>query len=273
MISVLMSVYQKENPEWFARAVRSITMDQTRPPEELVLVADGQLTPALEEKISECEKYLLNSSTVLRVVRLRENRQLGRALRIGMRHCRGELVARMDTDDIAVPERLRLQETYLLDHPGIAACGGAIAEFETEGKILRVKHMPESPEEVRSYGKFRNPLNHMTVMFRKDAVERAGGYMHFPLLEDYNLWSRMLAGGEKIANLPEVLAEARIGDDFAEKRGGLEYFLRYKKLRKLQRKWGILTLPEYIESLILTFAMTMQPKGMRKTVYRVLRGN
>ena len=112
----------------------------------------------------------------------------------------------------------------------------------------------------------------MTVMFRKDAVERAGGYMHFPLLEDYHLWSRMMAGGEKMANLPDVLAEARIGDDFARKRGGLEYFLRYRKLRKLQRKWRMLTLPEYIENVILTFVMTMQPKGMRKTVYRVLRG-
>ena len=131
--------------------------------------------------------------------------------------------------------------------------------------------MPESPEEVRSYGKFRNPLNHMTVMFRKEAVKRAGGYVHFPLLEDYHLWSRMLAGGEKIANLPDVLAEARIGDDFAEKRGGLEYFIRYKKLRQLQRKWGYLSPTEYLVSLFLTFLMTVQSKRMRTMAYQILR--
>ena len=284
-VSVLISVYRKENPAWFARALRSITLDQTRPPEEVVLVADGPLTEELEEEIRKFRRELESvsgafsgvqengqpSGTEFRLIRLPENRQLGRALQAGLGYCRGEFIARMDTDDIARPERLRHQEEFMEAHPEIAACGGEIAEFETEGEILRVKHMPETPEALRRYGKFRNPLNHMTVMFRKDAVEQAGGYQHFPLLEDYHLWSRMLAAGDRFANLPEVLVEARIGSGFAAKRGGREYFLRYKKLRSMQLRLGYLNPAEYMASLLATFIMTMQPGRMREKVYRVLR--
>lgn len=283
-ISVLMSVYRRENPAWFARALRSITLEQTRRPDELVLVADGPLTEELEKEIRLFREELKNTGDPaeggdhtgqgemrLRLIRLPENRMLGRALQTGMKYCGGELIARMDTDDIARRERLKLQEEYMRMHPEISACGGEIAEFEEEGVIIRVKHMPETPEAIRRYGKIRNPLNHMTVMFRKDAVEQAGGYQHFPLLEDYHLWSRMLAGGAQFGNLPAVLVEARIGSDFAKKRGGWQYFLQYKKLRSLQLHRGYLNPLEYAFSLAVTFAMTMQPGRMREKVYRVLR--
>lgn len=272
MISVLISVYKREDPSWFTRALHSITLEQTRRPDEVVLVTDGPLTEALEEEIRLLSEELNGTEEIrFRIIRLPENRQLGRALQAGLKYCSGELIARMDTDDIARPERLELQEAYMNAHPEISACGGEIAEFEKEGAVIRVKHMPETPEAIRRYGKIRNPLNHMTVMFRKEAVEQAGGYKHFPLLEDYHLWSRMLAGGAQFGNLPEVLVEARIGSDFAKKRGGWQYFLRYKKLRSLQLHWGYLNPVEYALSLAATFAMTMQPGRMREKVYRVLR--
>ena len=272
MISVLISVYRGEEPSWFTRALHSITLEQTRRPDEVVLVTDGPLTETLEEEIRLFREELKGTEEIrFRVIRLPENRQLGRALQAGLKYCSGELVARMDTDDIARPERLALQEAYMNAHPEISACGGEIAEFEKEGTVIRVKHMPETPEAIRRYGKIRNPLNHMTVMFRKEAVEHAGGYKHFPILEDYHLWSRMLADGAQFGNLPAVLVEARIGSDFAKKRGGWQYFLRYKKLRSLQLHWGYLNPAEYVLSLAATFAMTMQPGRMREKMYRVLR--
>ena len=272
-VSVLMSVYCRENPGWFAWALRSITLEQTRRPDELVLVADGPLTEELEKEILRFREELKKAETEVRfrVIRLPQNRMLGRALQAGLKYCSGELIARMDTDDIARPERLELQEAYMIAHPEISACGGEIAEFEEEGAVIRVKHMPEAPETIRRYGKFRNPLNHMTVMFRKEAVEKAGGYQHFPLLEDYHLWSRMLAGGAQFGNLPAVLVEARIGSDFAKKRGGWKYFLQYKKLRSLQLRRGYLNPAEYALSLAATFVMTLQPGRMREKTYRVLR--
>ena len=267
MISVLMSIYKNEDPAWFLKAFASITDEQSRIPDEVVLVCDGPLTEELDRAVEDCGRKFAS----LKVVRLAENRQLGLALREGVKNCSGELIARMDTDDIAVPERLEKQERFMLDQPEISACGGEIAEFENEGEIIRVKHMPHECDEVRKYAKVRNPLNHMTVMFRKDAVLDAGNYQHFPLLEDYHLWSRMMSRGQKIANMDMILVNARIGTSFAAKRGGREYFERYKNLRRLQKEWGFLNDREYRKSLLLTFAMTRQPDKARAAAYRVLR--
>lgn len=262
MISVLMSVYEKENPEFLKKALDSIYA-QTMKPEEVVLVEDGKLTEALEEVISQYPD--------LHIVKLEENRQLGRALEAGLKACRFDLVARMDTDDIMMPQRLEWQYRYMMAHPEIAACGGDIAEFIEEGVNLREKHMPTSAYELYRYGKKRNPLNHMTVMFRKSTVEVVGGYRHFPGLEDYDLWSRLLAQGYQIANIPEVLVQARIGDRFASRRGGWAYFKRYLELRKEQNQIGYLNTREYIVACVLTFGMTVMPEKLREKAYAVLR--
>jgi len=262
MISVLMSVYKKENPAFLKRALESIYA-QTLKADEIVLVEDGEIPPALDEVILRYPD--------LRIVKLEKNLQLGRALEAGLKACHHELVARMDTDDIMMPDRLEKQYQFMLEHSDVAACGGDIAEFTEEDSILREKHMPTSPQDLYRYGKKRNPLNHMTVMFRKPVIEAVGGYRHFPGLEDYDLWSRLLANGYKIANIPEVLVRARIGDSFASRRGGWAYFKRYLRLRKEQHRIGYLSTKEYIVACILTFGMTVMPEKLREKAYAVLR--
>lgn len=257
-----MSVYKKENPEFLRRALDSIYA-QTMKADEIVLVEDGELPDELVEVISQYPE--------VHIVRLERNVQLGRALEAGLKNCHHDLVARMDTDDIMMPNRLEKQFRFMIEHPEIAACGGDIAEFIEEGVILREKHMPRSAQELYRYGKKRNPLNHMTVMFRKSAVEAVGGYRHFPGLEDYDLWSRLLAHGYQIANIPEVLVQARIGDRFASRRGGWAYFKRYLELRKEQRRIGYLNTREYIVACVLTFGMTVMPEKLRERAYAVLR--
>ena len=262
MISVLMSVYKKENPTFLKASLDSIYA-QTLKADEIVLVEDGEISPALEEVISQYSD--------LHVVKLERNLQLGRALEAGLKACQHELVARMDTDDIMMLDRLEKQYQFMMNHTEIAACGGDIAEFTEEDIILREKHMPTSPQELYRYGKKRNPLNHMTVMFRKSAIETVGGYRHFPGLEDYDLWSHLLANGYQIANIPEVLVKARIGDRFASRRGGWAYFKRYLQLRKEQHRIGYLDTKEYIVACVLTFGMTVMPEKLREKAYAVLR--
>lgn len=262
MISVLTSVYKKENPAFLKRALDSIYA-QTLKADEIVLVEDGEITLALEEVISGYPD--------LHIVKLEKNLQLGRALEAGLKACHHELVARMDTDDIMMPDRLEKQYQFMLEHPDVAACGGDIAEFTEEDIILREKHMPTSPQELYRYGKKRNPLNHMTVMFRKSALEAVGGYRHFPGLEDYDLWSRLLANGYQIANIPEILVKARIGNRFASRRGGWAYFKRYLQLRKEQHRIGYLSIKEYIVACVLTFGITVMPEKLREKAYAVLR--
>ncbi len=263
--SVLMSVYAKEQPAYLSLALESV-FRQSLPPDEVILVEDGKLTEGLYEVIRK--QQMLHPE--LKAVQLEENQQLGRALRIGLGYASHELVARMDADDIAVGERFEVQCRYMDSHPEVAAVGGYIQEFDDSGTWEKVKEMPLGEEEIRHYMRYRNPLNHMTVMFRKKAVIQAGNYEHFPFLEDYYLWCRMYAQGAKLANLPDVLVCARTSGSMFQRRGGFAYCRRYLKFRGIQRKLGITNRWEYLVGCALSIAISLQPGWLRKRVYGLL---
>ena len=272
-ISVLMSVYKKEHPVYFKLALESM-INQTLQPDEILVVKDGPLTTELENVLAEVSKQLSESEskTVLRTYQFEENVQLGRALRKGVEMCEYDFIARMDTDDIACPERLQKQYDYLNAHEDVAVVGGYIEEFCDDNSFSNVKTMPCSAEDVRGYARFRNPLNHMTVMFRKEAVLMVGNYRHYPFLEDYDLWSRILSMGYEIENMPEVLVRARVGNELYGRRGGFSYCKRYLKLRWEQHKLGITNWFEWMIACAITIAVTVIPSGARKQVYqKVLR--
>lgn len=264
-----MSVYAKEKPEYFRKALESV-VKQTLVPDEIVLIKDGALTRELEDVVIEFQtKY-----EILRTFQFETNVQLGRALAKGVEMCQHDLIARMDTDDIAVSDRFEKQYQYMMEHPEISALGGWMEEFNDEGTYSRVKKMPECDAEIRKYAKYRNPLNHMTVMFRKEAVLQAGNYRHFPYLEDYDLWSRMLAKEMKFHNLQAALVKMRNNNDVYERRGGRMYFKQYVKLRKEQKSLGLFRFMEYMLALVLTAGMTLQPSKLRRAMYRsVLRND
>ena len=264
--SVLMSVYIKEKPEYLSEALESV-VNQSLVPGEIILMIDGPVTKELSTVIDEYSKKY----NFLKVCKLKQNMKLGRSLAEGLQLCNFDIVARMDTDDISVPDRFKKEFNFLKQHPEISVVGGFIGEFRETLNQHKVKRMPVSIMEVKKYAKYRNPLNHMTVMFRKNAVLDAGNYRHFPFLEDYDLWCRMMAKGEKLANIPEILVYARTSKDLYARRGGYTYFKQYCKLRKNQRKLGQLNLFEYCWSLIITFSITMQPSFVRGWIYRILR--
>lgn len=111
--SVLMSVYSKENPTWLRLAIESM-QTQTLPTSDFVLVCDGPLTPELDGVIAEKQRQM---GETLTVVRLEKNVGLGNALNEGIKHCRNELVARMDSDDIAYPDRCEKQVAIFNKYP------------------------------------------------------------------------------------------------------------------------------------------------------------
>lgn len=261
--SVLMSVYKSENPSYFQAALESV-IDQSLVPDEIVLIQDGPLTPELYEVIAGMKEKFPGLVTYA----FKENVQLGRALAKGVSLCQNELIARMDTDDIALKDRFMLQYQYMKNHPDVSVCGGYMQEFCDDDAYTKVKTMPLSFAEIKAYAKLRNPVNHMTVMFRKKDVLDAGNYQHFPFLEDYFLWSRMLAKGRQFANIPQVLVKARTSQKLYERRGGMAYFLQYQKLRRLQKEMGLLQGVSYYKAVVLTCVMTLQPAFLRKIVYR-----
>jgi len=278
--SVLMSVYKKEKPQYLREALESV-INQSLQPDEIVLVEDGLLTDELENIVKQFEDKINGGSNQsedeklgqpflkLKVIRLPQNRKLGLALAEGLRYCTNELVARMDTDDIAEPDRFEIQYRYMSEHQEIAVSGGLMEEFDpADADYRKIKNMPTEKVAIARYSRYRNPVNHMTIMFRKTKVEEAGGYRHYPHLEDYDLWTRMLAKGFEFSNIDRVFVKARTEKNIYKRRGGMEYCKQYLALRKQQKKLGLLTWGEYIVAVILTIGMTLQPSWMRKLVYQ-----
>ena len=270
--SVLMSVYGKENSVWFKKAAESM-LNQTAPPDEFVLICDGPLTEELETAVEELDR---SYPGMFQILRLKENVGLGEALRQGILLCRNELVARMDSDDIACPDRCRQQLELFQKIPELAFSSGTIAEFFDERELessetaaLRLRTLPQSHEEIVSYAKKRNPMNHMAVMLKKSAVLQAGNYQSAEGLEDYDLWSRMLQLGFRAGNLKETLVWARIGNGMEQRRGGVKYAGRMARFQTLLLKRGFLSLPQYIINCCIRIPVSLLPGRIPAAVYGV----
>lgn len=213
--SVLMSVYYKENAEYLELAIESM-LNQTVPPEQFVIVEDGKLTEELEQVII---KYDNNKPDLFTIVRLDENRGLGLALDEGIKYCRNELIARMDSDDISMAERCEKELAVFETRPELDIISGAIAEFKDYiDNVVSVRRVPENEEAIRKQMRRRSAFNHPAVMFKKSSVIRAGGYGGSARKEDHDLFSRMVFEGCKAYNLQEPILYYRIGDDNIKRR-------------------------------------------------------
>lgn len=225
--SVSMCVYVNDTPEWFRAAVESI-LNQTVKPSEVVLVVDGPVTAQLDAIIADYE-----SNPLFHVIRLPENVGHGKARREGLSHCRYDLVALMDSDDISTSNRFEKQLALFEKNPGLTIAGGNITEFVGNPEnIVGARVVSQDDTAIKADMKIRCPMNQVTVMFRKSAVEKVGGYIDWYNEEDYYLWLRLYLDGANFANLPDYLVNVRVGKEMYQRRGGLKYFLSEAKLQK-----------------------------------------
>ena len=265
--SVLMSVYHREQPEYLRASLMSM-LTQTVKTDDLVLICDGPLTEELDRVIEAFEREYPD---VLRVCRLEQNRGLAAALNAGLALCRHELVARMDTDDLALPDRCRLQLKKFEEDPELTIAGGAVEEFEDDPEqITAHKQMPETHEQIRQYARTRNPFNHPTVMYRKTAVLAVGGYPEEMLHEDYSLWALLLMAGAKGYNLPQPLVRMRTGNDLYARRGGAKYLVQGIKLRWKFYRMGLYSLWNLIYVAVGLTLVCLVPVSVRKGIYRLI---
>ena len=262
--SVSMCVYGKDNPDWFREAVNSI-LSQSVPPDEVVLVVDGPVPDTLGDVIDSFE-----NGDAFRVIRLPENRGHGDARRIGLANCTHEIVALMDADDIALPDRFEKQIAAMTKDPALSIIGGKIAEFMgSEDNIIGYRTVPTAHGDICSYMKRRCPFNQMTVMFRKSHVEEAGGYLDWYCDEDYYLWARMYLAGMRFANLPDTLVHARVNTDTYCRRGGKRYFQSEAKLQGYMLKNKIISLPRYLINVTERFILQiLMPNSLRSLVFK-----
>jgi glycosyltransferase involved in cell wall biosynthesis len=260
-----MSVYSRESPANLEVSLQSLA-SQTLPANEVLIVKDGPLGDRLDQVI---EKY--SERLPLTTLQFETNQGLGAALRAGMERCRFDLVARMDSDDICVTGRFERQIGFLEDHPEIDVLGSAINEFDTDpGQCVSVRCLPASHDAIRSFARERNPLNHMTVVFRKSAVLSAGNYRTAIGFEDYDLWVRMLMQGARFHNLPEPLVLVRCGSGMQSRRGGKDYMRREMALFSEFRRTGFLSNWEFLWIAARRLPVRLLPGTVRAHIYKSL---
>lgn len=264
--SVLLSVYAKEVAEHLDVALNSLAL-QTMPADEIIIVIDGEIPQVLHRVV---DKWV--SSLPIKTVYLPNNIGLGNALNIGLMHATYNLIARMDSDDICLRDRFEKQIEYFSNFPETILLGGAITEFETSPREGDRKRFTCSEhQDIVEYSIKRNPFNHMTMMFKKDFIIKAGSYQHHLFMEDYNLWLRCIANGAICHNLNDVLVNARIGSGMLLRRRGFSYFI--SELQLLRVKFGIFPDSKF---KILTFSFVriisrLLPVGFLSFIYTKIR--
>lgn len=263
--SVLMSVYCNESPKFLKSAIDSV-LQQTIKTDDFLIVWDGKLTLELEHML---ESYQRDYSNIIRFLKIEMNVGLGEALRRGVLECRNSLIARMDSDDISVPERIEWQLEAFRRRPDLVLCGGQIEEFFVNSDFPEDRRIvPCEYEDIIVYSKKRNPMNHMTVMFRKQAVLEAGNYIPMEYAEDYYLWVRMLVKGYYIKNLPQTLVKVRVGNGMFRRRGGVKYAVSLTRLMNCFFKIGFLTRSEFLYNIFIRIIISLLPSNLRKVVYQ-----
>ena len=264
--SVLMSIYVKERPEYLRQALDSV-FNQTVAPDEVVIVEDGPLT---QELYSVLDEYALRFPQFKRVP-LATNGGLGNALNEGLKHCSNELVARMDTDDISVPNRFEKQLRVFETFPQVEIVSSWIDEFvDSPDHIISTRKVPQYPYEIIKYGQTRCPINHPVVMFKKSSVLFAGNYLPFPLFEDYYLWVRLLMNGAKFYNIQESLLRFRTSSDMYKRRGGLSHAITEVRFQNHIRKLGFISLRRFTYNITIRFIARIIPNGCRMFIYRTM---
>lgn len=265
--SVCTSIYKNDKSKFVQEALDSMLIDQSVKPSEIVLVQDGPVSEELQQVLLDYES---SYPEVMNVIRLEKNGGLGNALKLGVENAKYDICARMDSDDICLPNRFEKQLAFLEEHPDCDIVGGQMTEFiEKPDNIIGRRDVPLTNEEIYNYMKSRCALNHVTVMFRKASVLKVGNYQDWFWNEDYYLWVRMMVAGCKFANIPDVAVNVRSGADQYARRGGKKYFDSEIGIKKLMLKEGLISKKQFAINYIERFIIQlMLPNKVRGWVFR-----
>ena len=265
--SIITSVYKNDKPEYLKVALDSMLVHQSVKPDEVVLVQDGPVPEVLSAVLSEYEERY---ASVMHVIRLEKNGGLGNALKLGVENAKFDLCARMDSDDICLPNRFEKQLAYMAAHPECDIVGGQMTEFiDSPDNIVGRREVPLTNDDIYQYMKSRCALNHVTVMFRKASVLKVGNYQDWFWNEDYYLWVRMMMNHCVFANIPDVAVNVRSGADQYARRGGKKYFDSEIGIKKLMLENGMISKEEYLVNYVERFILQrMMPNSVRGWVFR-----
>jgi hypothetical protein len=263
-LSMLLPVWAGDRPDFVSAAFTSSVQEQTRPPDQVVIVRDGPVSAALAATLAE---LAATSPVPVEILELPRNIGLGPALDAGLAVCTHDVVARMDADDISLPHRFAVQMPII--EAGNDLVGSGLVEFGTSAEdIVGTRTPPTDPADISARARFADPFNHPTVVYRRELVRAVGGYSDFALMEDYLLWAKMLVAGARVANVAEPLVRYRVGAGAYARRGGLAQLRAELGLQWRFRQIGFTTWSQFLRNVAVRGGYRLVPEGIRRTVYR-----
>ncbi|MCS6977880.1 MAG: glycosyltransferase [Gemmatales bacterium] len=203
-VSVVMPVLHP-HPQFFPEAVRSI-LGQTFQDWELIIVEEPSDGPRVADLLADVQ------DPRIRILTHSQRTSLVQQLNRGLEAALGPLIARMDADDVAEPDRLQKQAESLNARPEVTVIGSQVTIIDEWGNCVAKRRYPTDHEAILTQLRRSNPLAHPAVMCRREAVLAVGGYCYedYPAVEDYDLWCRMAQRGYRFANHPEALLRYRL---------------------------------------------------------------
>ncbi len=250
-LSLLLPVWAGDRPDFLTEAFRSSVEEQTRRPDQVVIVRDGPVPAALGARIAELAAA---SPVPVDVVALERNVGLGPALDAGLVACRHSVVARMDADDISLPHRFAVQMPIM----------------ESGVDIVGMRTPPIDPADIRARARFAVPFNHPTVVYRRELVRSVGGYTDFALMEDYLLWAKLIVAGARVANVAEPLVKYRVGEGAYARRGGLRQLRAEVAIQRRFKLIGFTTWPQFARNVLVRGGYRVVPERIRRMAYRTV---
>lgn len=263
-ISVLMSVYKNERPEYLDKSINSIWTDQTLQPTEIILIEDGPLSDELEQTINRWKKLIGNK---LIIHKNETNLGLTKSLNIGLQIASSDFIARMDSDDISDPKRFERQTKYLETHPDVAIVGGAMQEFNSSNPKLNVRHYPRNNEEVMHTIYKASPLAHPTVMMRSEIFRNGLKYdERYRTSQDIALWFDAICAGYKIGNIDDITLYFRRDDEMFRRRSRAKAWNEFRiYMNGVRRVYGLFSLKYVFPISRLIFRL--MPLSVVKFIY------
>lgn len=218
--SVILPIYWKNEFSDFKKTFKSIVCQSLRP-NEIIIIFDGKVNSEIKKFINKSKKKYK-----IKILKNTKNLGLGKSLNKCIKFCKNEIIARVDCDDINYPNRFKNQIRTLLKN-NLDLVGSSTLEYNSGSKTKLIKSNPIKNDRIKKYLKFKNSINHQTVIFKKKSVLRSGNYEHVPFFEDYFLWVKMAKNNFKFGNINKILVKAKIDGDFYHRRSGKKYFLNY----------------------------------------------
>lgn len=257
--SVLIPVYHGNTTHEFTTALNSI-LSQSVPATEIVIVQDGPVDDGIATQLAELKKQ-----AQIKVVQLPINTGVGNALNEGLKHCAYEWIARMDSDDMALPNRFEETIKYIEQHPELDLVGAYYAERQAKGNVY-VREVPLTFAEIKKFSKYRTPHSHPTVFYKKAAIQKVGGYKNFYFAEDWYLWLRLFKAGYTSANIPVMLVYAQ-NQDYNRRLGLAALKNDYKAISKMYSE-GLMGAHHFLFNIFVRFVVRLLPVSLANTFYK-----